>query len=168
MVPINGTSSHHVAHAASAFHASPFERAAIMTLDGRGEKATTTYHVGHGNRLEMLGQVQMPHSLGLLYEQVTEYLGFLHSCDEYKVMALASYGKPRYLSEFREILRWGWEGQYTVGPLRLEERFGSPRLKGGPLDQRHYDIAHSLQVALEETVLQLLRWLHKATAADDL
>ncbi len=159
---------HHVAHAASAFHASPFERAAIMTLDGRGEKATTTYHVGHGNRLEMLGQVQMPHSLGLLYEQVTEYLGFLHSCDEYKVMALASYGKPRYLSEFREILRWGWEGQYTVGPLRLEERFGSPRLKGGPLDQRHYDIAHSLQVALEETVLQLLRWLHKATAADDL
>jgi carbamoyltransferase len=151
---------HHLAHAASAFHASPYTHAAVMTLDGRGEKATTGYAVGGGNRLEWLGQVHMPHSLGLLYERVTEYLGFLHSSDEYKVMALASYGKPRYLAEFRDIVRLGDGGRYTIEPLRLEERFGPRRLRGGPIDQRHYDIAHSLQVVLEETVLEIARWLH--------
>src|SRR5919206_453271 len=86
--------------APSASHASPFQRAAVLTLDGRGERATTSYSVGHGNRLERLGQVDMPHSLGLLYEQVTGYLGFLHSSDEYKVMALASYGQPSYVADF--------------------------------------------------------------------
>src|SRR6266699_7135468 len=88
---------HHLAHAASAFLSSPFESAAILTLDGRGEKATTSYSVGEGNSLLRLGQVIVPHSLGLLYEEVTEYLGFLSSSDEYKVMALASFGKPHYL-----------------------------------------------------------------------
>jgi carbamoyltransferase len=160
--------NHHVAHAASAFHASPFARAAVMTLDGRGEKATTMYAVGTGNRLEVLGEVHLPHSLGLLYERVTEYLGFLHSCDEYKVMALASFGKPRHLSAFREIVRLGADGQYTIEPLRLEERFGPARRRGGPLEQRHYDVAHSLQVVLEETVLQISQWLHRATGASDL
>src|SRR5579884_76977 len=159
---------HHLSHAASAFHASPFERAAVMTLDGRGEKCTTGYAVGAGGDLEWLGQVHMPHSLGLLYERVTEYLGFLHSCDEYKVMALASFGKPRYLAAFREIVRLGKDGQYTIAPLRLEERFGPARRRGGELEQRHYDIAHSLQVVLEETVLQICQWLHKATGASDL
>ncbi|HKC75328.1 MAG TPA: carbamoyltransferase N-terminal domain-containing protein, partial [Chloroflexota bacterium] len=101
---------HHVAHAASAFLASPFDRAAVLTLDGRGEKATTTYHMGSGNRLERLGQVNVPHSLGLLYEQVTEYLGFLHSADEYKVMALASFGRPRYVTDFRAIVQLGADG----------------------------------------------------------
>src|SRR5262249_43027896 len=91
--------AHHLSHAASAFHASPFPLAAILTLDGRGEKATTGYAVGSGTEIEWLGQVHMPHSLGLLYERVTEYLGFLHSSDEYKVMALASYGEPRHLGE---------------------------------------------------------------------
>ncbi len=108
----------------------------------------------------MLGQVNVPHSLGLLYEDVTQYLGFLHSSDEYKVMALASFGKPRYLSDFREIVQPGVDGQYTIEPLQLEERFGPPRLRGGALEQRHYDIAHSLQVVLEETVLELATWLH--------
>src|SRR5262245_17189168 len=159
---------HHVAHAASAFHASPFERAAVLTLDGRGERASTTYSIGHGNRLERLGQVDLPHSLGLLYAQVTRYLGFLHCSDEYKVMALASFGQPRYVAGFQNIVRVGAEGQYTLAPLRLEERFGPPRQRGGPLEQRHYDIAHSLQVVLEETVLDLSRWLSKATDADDL
>jgi carbamoyltransferase len=154
---------HHLAHAASAFHASPYRRAAVMTLDGRGEKATTGYALGEGNRLEWLGQVHMPHSLGLLYERITEHLGFLHSCDEYKVMALASFGKPRYLAEFRDIVRLGDKGQYTIGELRLEERFGPMRLKGGPVEQRHYDVAHSLQVVLEETVLEIASWLHEAT-----
>ncbi|MDQ6660092.1 MAG: carbamoyltransferase [Chloroflexota bacterium] len=159
---------HHIAHAASAFHASPFEQAAVMTLDGRGEKATTSYSLGAGNRLQWLGQVNIPHSLGLLYEQVTEYLGFLHSSDEYKVMALASFGKPRYLSDFREIIQLRSDGQYTIQPLRLVERFGPSRLKGGPLEQRHYDIAHSLQLALEETVLELANWLYAVTGADNL
>jgi carbamoyltransferase len=160
--------AHHLAHAASAFHPSPFRRAAVMTLDGRGEKATTGYAVGDGNRLEWLGQVHMPHSLGVLYERVTEHLGFLHSCDEYKVMALASFGKPRFVKEFRDMVRLGPAGQYTIGPLRLEECFGPARLRGGPLEQRHYDVAHSLQVVLEETVLELARWLHQESGCADL
>jgi len=157
---------HHLAHAASAFLASPFEHAAVLTLDGRGERATTSYSLGSGNKLEWLGQVNVPHSLGLLYEQVTEYLGFLHSSDEYKVMALASFGKPRYLTDFREIIRVGQNGQYAIEQPRLEERFGPPRIKGGPLEQRHYDIAHSLQVVLEETVLELVSWLYEVTDTD--
>jgi carbamoyltransferase len=159
---------HHIAHAASAFLPSPFAHAAILTLDGRGEKATTSYSVGTGNTLHWLGQVNVPHSLGLLYEQVTEYLGFLHSSDEYKVMALASFGKPRYLSNFREIVQVGVDGQYTVRSSRLTERFGPPRLRGEPLEQRHYDIAHSLQVVLEETVLELVSWLHSVTGEENL
>jgi carbamoyltransferase len=159
---------HHIAHAASAFHASPFTEAAVLTLDGRGERATTTYHLGLGNRLEHLGQVDFPHSLGLLYEQVTAYLGFLPSKDEYKVMALASFGKPTYLDEFRALIQLGENGQYTIEPPRLEERFGPARLNGGPLEQRHYDVAHSLQVALEEAALALARWLHAATGMENL
>jgi carbamoyltransferase len=159
---------HHLAHAASAFHASPFTRAAVMTLDGRGEKCTTGYAAGAGNRLEWLGQVYLPHSLGLLYERVTEYLGFLHSSDEYKVMALASFGKPRFLADFRDIVRLGPNGQYTIAPLRLEERFGPARQRGGPLEQRHHDVAHSLQAVLEEAALELAGWLHGKTGEDNL
>jgi carbamoyltransferase len=159
---------HHLAHAASAFLPSPFERAAVMTLDGRGEKATTMYLVGHGTRLEEVGRVEMPHSLGLLYEQVTSYLGFLHSSDEYKVMALASFGKPRFVEEFRDIVRLGEEGRYTIEDPRLEARFGPARQRGAEVEQKHYDIAHSLQVVLEETVLKTARWLHQATRADNL
>ncbi len=159
---------HHIAHAASAFHASPFHHAAVLTLDGRGEKATTSYSVGTGNQLRWLGQVNVPHSLGLLYEQVTSYLGFLHSSDEYKVMALASFGKPRYVADFREIVQLGSDGQYTIQTPHLEERFGPARIKGGPLEQRHYDIAHSLQVVLEETALVLAQWLHEKTFAKNL
>jgi carbamoyltransferase len=159
---------HHIAHAASAFLPSPFAHAAVLTLDGRGEKATTSYSVGNGNTLQWLGQVNVPHSLGLLYEQVTEYLGFLHSSDEYKVMALAPFGKPRYLSDFHEIVQVGTDGQYTVQSARLTERFGPPRLRGEPLEQRHYDIAHSLQVVLEETVLELVSWLYSLTGEENL
>ncbi|HEX5498359.1 MAG TPA: carbamoyltransferase C-terminal domain-containing protein [Thermomicrobiales bacterium] len=154
---------HHLAHAASAFMASPYERCAVLTLDGRGEKAATCYGSAEGREFEILGQVDMPHSLGLLYEEVTDYLGFLRSSDEYKVMALASFGKPRYLDEFREIVRIEGDGQYAVGPLRLEQRFGPARARGGPLDERHYDIASSLQAALEDAVVELSRWLHGAT-----
>ena len=166
---------HHNSHAASAFLPSPFQEAAILTLDGRGEKATTTYDVGHGTHIERLGQVNMPHSLGILYEQVTEYLGFLHSSDEYKVMALASFGKkgspnghPKFLADFFEIITLGREGQYEIQPSRLEERFGPRRERGGPLEQRHYDVAYALQLALEETVLELAGWLHRTTGMKDL
>lgn len=159
---------HHLAHAASAFLASPFEQAAIMTIDGRGEKATTTYNVGTGTTLQRLGQVNFPHSLGLLYEQVTEYLGFLPSSDEYKVMALASFGKPRYLNVFRDIVQLGTNGQYIIAPTRLTERFGPPRMKGEALEECHYDIAHSLQAVLEETVLALSSWLQQETQCDTL
>jgi carbamoyltransferase len=159
---------HHIAHAASAFHASPFHHAAVLTLDGRGEKATTSYSVGTGNQLRWLGQVNFPHSLGIMYEQVTGYLGFLHSSDEYKVMALASFGKPRSVNDFHEIVQLGLDGQYTIQPPHLEERFGPARVKGGPLEQRHYDIAHSLQRVLEETVLALAQWLHEKTSAKNL
>jgi carbamoyltransferase len=159
---------HHIAHIASAYFASPFKSAALMTLDGRGELATTMYGRAEGTELNILGQVNMPHSLGILYEEVTSYLGFLHSSDEYKVMALASYGKPKYLSEFRDIIRLGSNGQYRLAPRRLEERFGPARERGGPLEQVHFDFAHSLQVALEESVIELAHWLHSATKEENL
>jgi carbamoyltransferase len=159
---------HHVAHAASAYLACPYEKCAVMTLDGRGERATTTYGVADATHLEIIGQVNMPHSLGLLYEEITGYLGFLHSCDEYKVMALASYGKPRFVREMREIVEVGDRGNFVIHPRQLEQRFGPTRLKGGPLEARHYDLAHSLQVVLEETVLELAGWLHRESNLADL
>lgn len=159
---------HHLTHAASAFHASPFPESAVMTIDGRGEVATTAYWHGEGRSLRKLGQVEMPHSLGLLYERLTEYLGFLHSSDEYKVMALASFGKPVYLADFRRVVQLESGGHYSVAPMDLEATFGPSRLRGAPLEQRHYDIAHSLQVVLEETVLELAHWLQRATGAVDL
>src|SRR5690606_34567352 len=120
---------HHLAHEASAFLASPFDECAVMTLDGRGERASTSYgHFMHGD-YRRLGQVALPHSLGLLYEDVTEYLGFLRSSDEYKVMALASYGKPRYVDELRRIVQTSDDGTYRIAPLRLEQRFGPPRTR---------------------------------------
>jgi carbamoyltransferase len=140
----------------------------VLTLDGRGERATTTYNLGQGSRLDPLGQVDMPHSLGILYEQVTTHLGFLHSSDEYKVMALASYGKPSYVDQFRDIVRLTEDGRYTIQAPRLTERFGAPRARGGPLEQYHYDLARSLQAVLEETVLELVEWLHGTTAAENL
>jgi carbamoyltransferase len=158
--------AHHLAHAASAFHAAPFAKAAVLTLDGRGEKATTGYAVGEGTDLRWLGEVNMPHSLGILYERVTSYLGFLHSSDEYKVMALASFGKTVFLREFRDIIRMGENGTYTIEPLRLKERFGPARGPGAPFEQRHYDIARSLQAALEETVLDIARWLYAKSDSD--
>src|SRR5262249_25762331 len=156
------------AHAAGAFHASRFERAAVLTLDGRGERATTGYAVGQGTDLEWLGQVHMPHSLGILYEQVTDYLGFLHSSDEYKVMALASYGKPAYLREFREMIEIEGGGAYRVHAPRLAERFGPPRERGTELAPRHFDIARSLQAVLEEPRVELARWRRRETGADRL
>jgi carbamoyltransferase len=159
---------HHIAHAASAFLPSPFEQAAVMTIDGRGERATTSYYQGNGNQLTLLSEVCMPHSLGLLYEEVTDYLGFLRSSDEYKVMALASYGHPVYLDDFRRIIHIGNKGSYTIDAHHLESMFGPARQKHEPIAQQHFDIAHSLQKVLEETVLELARWLHTTTGNENL
>lgn len=159
---------HHIAHAASAFFPSPFSHAAVLTIDGRGEKTTTSYYLGEGNDLTKIEEVLMPHSLGLLYEEVTTYLGFLHSSDEYKVMALASYGKPVYLNEFRSMIHVGENGQYTISDLKLEERFGKARKRDEPFLPHHFDIAYSLQKVLEETVLQLVNWFQKETGEENL
>jgi len=159
---------HHLSHAASAFHASPFETAAVMTLDGRGEKTTTAYYKGSGNDLKLISQVEMPHSLGLLYEAMTTYLGFLHSSDEYKVMALASYGKPVFADVFRSCIHVHDGGNYTIDPIDFREHFGAPRKKGDDFTEYHFNIAHSLQVVLQETVLKLIQWLHAETGEDNL
>ncbi len=159
---------HHQAHAASAFLPSPFEEAAIFTIDGRGEKATTSYSYGQGTTIERIGQVNMPHSLGLLYEKITRHLGFLASSDEYKVMALASFGQPTYLDEFRRLAPYLGEGQYTVADFDPAEHFGLPRVKGQPFEQRHYDLAHSLQAHLEERAIEIANWLHETTGSDNL
>ena len=156
---------HHLAHEASAFLAAPFEECAVLTMDGRGELATTSYGVFAQDQYQRISQVDLPHSLGLLYEEVTEYLGFLRSSDEYKVMALASYGRPAHLREFREMLRFAGDGRYEIAAPRLAERFGPPRRRGEPLTRRHFDIAHSLQRTLEETVLGMVDWLYARTNA---
>lgn len=160
--------NHHLAHAASAFLPSPYTKAAVLVIDGRGETATTSYWLGEGNRLDLIGEVKLPHSLGLLYEDMTEYLGFLRSSDEYKVMALASFGQPRYTDYFRSLIHLGPEGQYTIDKPDFVAQFGPARDKGSDLAQLHFDIAHSLQQVLEETVLHLIGWLHQRTGADTL
>jgi len=154
---------HHCCHQASAFLAAPFERCAVMTLDGRGERATTTYGRYTGDAYRSLGAVHMPHSLGLMYEQVTSHLGFLHSSDEYKVMALAAMGTPRKAGELSRRVRVGRDGQYTVAPLDLEAWSGPPRERGAPLLEHHFDLAASLQAVLEDTVRQLAAWLREAS-----
>lgn len=159
---------HHIAHAASAFHASPYSEAAVLTLDGRGERATTGFYYGNGNELKPISQVDMPHSLGLLYEKMTTHLGFLHSSDEYKVMALASYGKPVYADIFRDMIRVNGNGTYYIQNDDFEKHFGPRRLKDDEFTEYHFNIAHSLQLVLEETVLKLVGWLHKQTQSDNL
>jgi carbamoyltransferase len=159
---------HHLAHAASAFHASPFDEAAVMTIDGRGEYATTSYYIGRGNELKLIGQVGLPNSLGLLYEKMTTFLGFLHSSDEYKVMALASYGKPVYADIFRSMINIGDGGNYTITGDDFEKHFGPPRMRDDPFTDFHFNIANSLQLVLEETVLKLTSWLHQRTGMDNL
>jgi carbamoyltransferase len=154
---------HHEAHAASAYLASPFQSAAVLCLDGRGERVSTSYWRGEGATLSALGTVPLPHSLGLLYEEITHYLGFLRSSDEYKVMALASYGRPTYADALRHAIRVEPNGSYTIAPLALDQLVGPPRQRRGPIDQAHFDLARSLQLVLEETVLQLAEWLRDAS-----
>jgi carbamoyltransferase len=154
---------HHLCHQASAFLASPYTSCAVMTLDGRGEHATTSYGVYADDSYRALGEVEMPHSLGILYEKITHHLGFLHSSDEYKVMALAAMGEPRYAAGLREHIRILPGGRYEIAPMDLTRLFGPPRERGATLGQAHFDLAASLQQVLEDTVLQLATWLREAS-----
>src|SRR5918998_1260487 len=110
---------HHVAHAASATFASGYDPCSVLVLDGRGERASHLAGRSAGGRLEVLAAQRLPHSLGLLYEELTAHLGFRRSSDEYKVMAMASYGEPSFLSELRELVRADGAGGFTVGPVDL-------------------------------------------------
>ena len=159
---------HHLAHEASAFLASPFDECAVLTMDGRGEIATTSYGKFEDRHYQRIHQVNLPNSLGLLYEAVTRHLGFLHSSDEYKVMALASFGTPIYSSLLNEVLTYTSGGNYEVLPCDLKMLLGAPRARGSELTRTHMDIAASLQHVLERTVLQMAAWLHDKTRMDNL
>lgn len=152
---------HHTCHQASAFLAAPFERCAVLTLDGRGEHASTTYGVYRDDGYAALGEVRVPHSLGLLYEQVTEHLGFLASSDEYKVMALAAQGTPRWLGLLQDHVQLDGTGGYRITPIDLGALVGPRRRRGGPLTQAHFDLTASLQAVLEHTAIALAGWLRE-------
>ncbi len=157
--------AHHVAHAASAHLASPFERSSVMVLDGRGERASFLAGRYDGDRLEVLGVQELPHSLGVMYEELTAHLGFRRSSDEYKVMALASYGQPRFLDRFRELVRTTGNGGFLVQPIEWA-RFAPPA-RGDEWSPAQADLAASVQRRLEEVLLELARWLHAQTGDEN-
>jgi carbamoyltransferase len=153
---------HHVAHAASAYLAAPHPSSSVLVLDGRGECASHLAGRVVDGRLSILAAQRLPHSLGLLYEEVTEHLGFRRSSDEYKVMALAGYGRPRWLSALRDTVRATGDGGFRVDPLDWS-RF-APRVRDGAAwGAEHADLASTVQTRLEEVLLDLVRWLHRRT-----
>jgi carbamoyltransferase len=175
---------HHLSHAASAFLCSPFDDAAIITVDGVGEWATTSIYHGTGSRIELLQELHFPHSIGLLYSALTAYLGFEVNEGEYKVMGLAAYGQPRYAAELEQLCRIGDDGAleldmryfcYQRHPTRsftpaLEALLGPARQPGAPfdLDGRFADIAASLQQLTERYLLTLAQQAHSLTGAKTL
>jgi carbamoyltransferase len=184
---------HHQAHVASAFFVSQFEDAAVLSVDGFGDFASTMLAEGHGNRFEVLERVIYPHSLGIFYTAVTQWLGFPHYGDEGKVMGLAPYGKPRYLAKMRELIRldgplfelgldyfthdkegvdMNWdEGSPTIGRIysdRLVELFGAPRDEDGELTGLYNDVAASAQAITEEAMLHLCETLYERTRLPNL
>ena len=174
---------HHQSHAASAFYPSPFREAAVLTLDGVGEWATTSAAAGRGNDLDMLTEIRFPHSLGLLYSAFTYHAGFRVNSGEYKLMGLASYGEPTYANvildnlidvkpdgSFRLDLSYF---DYCTGlkmtNRRFDDLFGAPpRAPGEPFARRHMNMAASIQAVLEEVVLRLTRSLRADTAMSNL
>jgi carbamoyltransferase len=174
---------HHQSHAASAFFPSPFETAAVLTMDGVGEWATTSVGLGRGHALEMRKEIHFPHSLGLLYSAFTYYTGFKVNSGEYKVMGLAPYGEPKYTAlildrlldvkpdgSFRLDLSYF---DYCTGLRMTNERFhdlfgGPPRQPADPVTQRDMDLAASVQQAIEEVVLRLTRAVVAETGVRDL
>ncbi|WP_171168161.1 carbamoyltransferase C-terminal domain-containing protein [Streptomyces sp. I05A-00742] len=159
--------AHHVAHAASAGLAAPHADSAVLVLDGRGECASHLAGRYTGGDLEVLASQRLPQSLGLVYEELTEHLGFLRSSDEYKVMALAAYGKPRFLTEVREHLHATGDGGFRAHAVPWSA-LTEPRSPGQEWTQDHADLAASTQACLEELLLDLARWLHGRTGAESL
>jgi carbamoyltransferase len=185
---------HHLAHLSSAFHVSPFEEAVAVSVDGFGDFASTAWGVGRGARLSVDGRVLFPHSLGLFYQAITQYLGFPNYGDEYKVMGLAPYGDPIYLQEMSQIVKLKPDGSFELDlgyfrhhqeqiPYRwensspsfgdvfspaLEELLGPRRAKNTQLEQRHMDIARSAQTIYERAFLQLVQRLHQSTGITNL
>jgi carbamoyltransferase len=180
---------HHRAHLASAFYCSPFEEAACLTVDGFGDFLSSMSALGRGTRLEPIDDVMFPHSLGILYTAVTQFLGFPKYGDEYKVMGLASYGRPTFLPQMRQIVTVREDGRFetdldyfrhatdgvtmswnngepTLGAIwssRFADTFGPPREPDAPLTDREHDLAASLQAIYEEVFFHRLRWLQKRT-----
>jgi carbamoyltransferase len=151
---------HHVAHAASAGLAGPYRTSASLVLDGRGERAS--HLSGHyvDGRLDVLASQSLPSSLGLLYEDLTAHLGFHRSSDEYKVMALASYGRPRHLDEFTELVRTTGDGGFVTEKVDWDAY--APR-GSGDLSEAHADLAATVQTRLEQVLLELATWVHERT-----
>jgi len=174
---------HHEAHAASAYYPSPFDEAAILTIDGVGEWATATVGIGRGAELELLEEMRFPDSLGLLYSAFTYHAGFRVNSGEYKLMGLAPFGQPRYVDRiYADLLKLHQDGSFTLdqkffdyrGGLRMTNRNfdrlfdGPPRLPEGPLSQREMDLARSVQQVCEEVVLRMARHAHQRTGLDRL
>jgi len=170
---------HHDCHAASAFFCSPFDEAAVLTVDSRGEWATSVLYHGRGNHLQSLRRIVLPHSVGVLYLCVTNFLGF-KTGDEYKVMGLAAYGEPRYRERFRRMIHLRPDGTYRLDTSyftvqhspgrfagyvskRFTDLLGPGRGSDDEITQEHKDIAASLQAALEETLFHVLKGLHNLT-----
>lgn len=176
-------SEHHLSHAASAFFPSPFEDAAVLTMDGVGEWATTSLAIGHGNELSVHKEIYFPHSLGLLYSAMTYYTGFKVNSGEYKVMGLAPYGEPKYaklikdhLIDIKEDGSFHLDMQYfnyctdlTMTNERFDALFGGPaRTSESLLTQREMDLAASIQSVTEEVVIKLAKGLKKSTGQKNL
>ncbi len=174
---------HHLAHAASAFFVSPFQEAAILTMDGRGESTSTMMSRGRGNRIEKLAEIKVPHSLGHFYAAVTDYLGFKPFFDEWKVMGMSAYGQDTYVSQFAKIVELLPGGLYrlnldyfsfhTHGCSRWVSdffltMFGPKRLEIQSYDQRHFDVAYALQRTIETTGVHLAQGLWERTKSDNL
>jgi len=174
---------HHESHAASAFFASPFQEAAFLTVDGVGEWATTTYGVGKDNQIEIHGELQFPHSLGLLYSAFTYYTGFTVNSGEYKLMGLAPYGEPIYKELIlKELLDLKEDGSFklnmkyfnyaaglTMTNRAFEKLFGGrPRQPEGRLTRRDMDMARSIQVVTEEILLRIARHIRRETGSKNL
>ena len=174
---------HHESHAASAFFPSPFERAAVVTLDAVGEWSTSSIGIGHDNRIDLLEEMRFPHSLGMLYSAFTFYTGFKVNSGEYKMMGLAPYGTPKYvnliLDELVELREDGslWLNMsyfdYAVGSSMTSPRFhelfgGPPRSAESFIEQRHMDLAASIQLVCEEAMLRIVRHAHEVTEASAL
>ncbi len=176
-------SEHHESHAASAFYPSPFEEAAVLTMDGVGEWATTSIGVGKGHELDLIEELSFPHSLGLLYSAFTYYLGFKVNSGEYKVMGLAPYGEPKYVNLIRDNLidlkedgsfrmdmkYFNFLGGLTMTNSKFDKVMGGPvRKSETKLAQREMDIAASLQVVTEEVMLKMSRYVRKLTGMKSL